>query len=149
MGNPYGPKRIEYEKPPQTHGERGGEAGERSPNAPSYYQEGAHWSMRDSTLPISFSLLGLFLLELTVSLLVVFSEGWDALISRFLFMFDGDWAKTETVFILVLAFEILGVLVSGFFAGRAIYRKHRYGEGFLNSIRNKVYDPDEWRDKWK
>lgn len=114
-------------KLPKTDGKRGGEAGEKSPNEPSYYEKDASYSFRSTTAPKSLVVLITLVIFLVLGLVSGFFK--------------------ELPVLLVLM--IFGIIISGIFVARYLYNEYWDGDGFLESIKNKVYDPEEQRDKWE
>ena len=147
MGKPIHP--IYRRKLPETHGERGGEAGEKSPNAPKIVEDWAYMELRRSTLPWYVYAFCASVFGLLISGTSVVYDGWKYTVKLLSPIFEGDLSITGTVINFVFFILITLAVVSGIFLARAIYNSHSMGERFLDSIKNKVYDPEERRNKWQ
>ena len=147
MGKPIHP--IYRRKLPQTHGERGGEAGERSPHAPKRVKDWSYMELRRSTLPWYVYAFCSSVFGLLISGTQVGYYGWKYTVKLFSPIFEGDLTTTANVINYIFLALIVLAVVSGILLARAIYNSHSMGERFLDSIKNKVYDPEERRNKWQ
>lgn len=121
---------------PQTHGERGGEAGEKSPNEPSYYEEDITWDTSESTAPRSFKAF----VTLTIILVFVLIFFGNLILAALLgYVYPPEMGIAFLVgFGLLIISDVVSLIVFIY----TLKRTHTTFSEFCHMAKNRVYDPE-------